>query len=550
MASEIRVNKIINRSGLSTVTFSDTGAIVSGIVTANNFSGNVTGNVTGSGANLTNLPAANLTGTLPAISGASLTNIPSVSDINNLINNVAILGFKVATNGSLAKYSLVNQVIDEFTDSSGIDAAASTNEALTGGYYYGLGSGGSATGGTITTYGAYKVHSFLSSGTWTPPGTGTVDVLIVAGGGGGGAGRGGGGGAGGMLYRTGLSVTAQAYTITVGNGGAGATDNTSSNAATNGQDSVAFSVTAKGGGRGGSGVTGTTSLSIGAAGGSSGGTTHGADGEIASNQGTFSGWTAKGTAGGNGSGSDNESAGGGGGAGGDGSSGDASGNGGTGGPGFQNDYRTGSNQYYAGGGGGGFGADSGATSGAGGNGGGGSGSAGTSTGSSGAGTGVGPATAGTSNTGGGGGGGCYRDSGFGTNEYGAAGGSGIVVVRYNATSGIQGVADLTLQSVDTTAVDGAPTKVDLIMLIENAAGTATLNTDVKGFISRDSGANFTQGTLVDEGSYGTSTQRIVAFHDLDISGQPSGTSVCYKITTHNQSGSKSTRIHAVSHGWK
>ena len=47
MASEIRVNKIINRSGLSTVTFSDTGAIVSGIVTANSFSGNVTGNVTG-----------------------------------------------------------------------------------------------------------------------------------------------------------------------------------------------------------------------------------------------------------------------------------------------------------------------------------------------------------------------------------------------------------------------------------------------------------------------------------------------------------------------
>ena len=386
-------------------------------------------------------------------------------------------------------------------------------------------------------------------------GLGYIRFLICGGGGGGGGARpseinAGGGGGGGVISGTEILYEGRKYDINVGNGGAGATDNSSSNAATNGQDSVAFSVTAKGGGRGGSGVTGTTSISIGAAGGSSGGTTHGADGEIASNQGTFSGWTAKGTAGGNGSGSDNESAGGGGGAGGDGSSGDASGNGGTGGPGFQNDYRTGSNQYYAGGGGGGFGADSGATSGAGGNGGGGAGTAGTSTGSSGAGTGVGPATAGTSNTGGGGGGGCYRDAGFSTKEAGAAGGSGIVVVRYNDSSGIQGVADLTLQSVDTTAVDGAPTKADLIMLIENAAGTATLNTDVKGFISRDSGANFTQGTLVDEGSYGTSTQRIVSFHDLDISGQPSGTSVCYKITTHNQSGSKSTRIHAVSHGWK
>ena len=78
MASEIRVNKIINRSGLSTVTFSDTGAIVSGIVTANSFSGNVTGNltgdVTGSGANLTSIPAGQLTGT---VADARLSTVSS-----------------------------------------------------------------------------------------------------------------------------------------------------------------------------------------------------------------------------------------------------------------------------------------------------------------------------------------------------------------------------------------------------------------------------------------------------------------------------------------
>ena len=34
MASEIRVNKINNRAGLGTVTYTDTGIIVSGIVTA------------------------------------------------------------------------------------------------------------------------------------------------------------------------------------------------------------------------------------------------------------------------------------------------------------------------------------------------------------------------------------------------------------------------------------------------------------------------------------------------------------------------------------
>ena len=52
-----------------------------GVITATSFSG--------SGANLTNLPAANLTGTLPAISGANLTNLPApaITAINNASDN-------------------------------------------------------------------------------------------------------------------------------------------------------------------------------------------------------------------------------------------------------------------------------------------------------------------------------------------------------------------------------------------------------------------------------------------------------------------------------
>ena len=38
MASEIRVNKISNRAGLSTVEYTDTGIIVSGIVTCTEIS--------------------------------------------------------------------------------------------------------------------------------------------------------------------------------------------------------------------------------------------------------------------------------------------------------------------------------------------------------------------------------------------------------------------------------------------------------------------------------------------------------------------------------
>ena len=75
---------------------------------------------------------------------------------------------------------------------------------------------------------------------------------------------------------------------------------------------------------------------------------------------------------------------------------------------------------------------------------------------------------------------------------------------------------MTLQSVDATA-QSVPSTADLIMLIEDDAGTATLNTDVKAYISRNSGSTFTQGTLVDEGTWGTSAKRIVAFHNLDIS---------------------------------
>ena len=107
---------------------------------------------------------------------------------------------------------------------------------------------------------------------------------------------------------------------------------------------------------------------------------------------------------------------------------------------------------------------------------------------------------------------------------------------------------MTLQSTDVTAV-AEPDFGEFVTLIENAAGTATLNTDIKGYISRDSGTTFTQGTLVDEGTWGTN-KKILGFHDLDISSQPSGTSMCYKITTHNQAIGLQTGVYATSIGWR
>jgi len=61
-----------------------------GVTTATTFTGAHSGN----GANLTNLPAANVTGTLPAISGANLTNLPAANITGTLpaIDGSALTG--------------------------------------------------------------------------------------------------------------------------------------------------------------------------------------------------------------------------------------------------------------------------------------------------------------------------------------------------------------------------------------------------------------------------------------------------------------------------
>ena len=78
-----------------------------------------------------------------------------------------------------------------------------------------------ADGGTITTSGNYRIHTFTSTGTFTVNKPMNVEVLVVAGGGGGGV-AGGGGGAGGLLYNNAFSVGTGANTVTIGSGGVGA----------------------------------------------------------------------------------------------------------------------------------------------------------------------------------------------------------------------------------------------------------------------------------------------------------------------------------------
>jgi hypothetical protein len=262
-----------------------------------------------------------------------------------------------------------------------------------------------ASGGSITTDGTYWIHTFNSTGTFTPAVALTCDYLVVAGGGGGGGSAAGGGGAGGLrstVTATGgggslesaLTLTASTnYTVTVGAGGAVAA--AVSTKGTSGANSIFSTITATGGGGGGA-FTAVDGLTGGSGGG--GGFATGVGGTGTTNQG-FAGQAFV-----SGDSSSNFIAGAGGGAG-------ATGSGGTGGNGVATSI-TGSSVTYAGGGGGGVGFD--VTAKLGGSGGGGTGSRrNTSAG-----------TSGTANTGGGGGAADLASVGGGN------GGSGIVIIRY------------------------------------------------------------------------------------------------------------------------
>jgi len=277
------------------------------------------------------------------------------------------------------------------------------NATTTGSGSVRLSGGISATGGTITEVGGYRIHTFTSGGTFNvTSGSGNVEYLIVAGGGGGGGistgsvGGGGGGGAGGV--RTGnVSVSTGSYTVTRGAGGTAGTNDI--NGGTGGSSSFAGVTSSGGGGGASSGSTDDNGVS----GGSGGG------GRLSGSGGT--GTLGQGNDGGDGSSSGG--AGGGGGATADGVDGSGT-SGGAGGAGLSSTINGTSVTYGGGGGGGGY---NGAAGGSGGTGGGGS-----APGSRGAGT------NGTANRGGGGSG--ASGSSSGSAYSGGAGGSGIVIIRY------------------------------------------------------------------------------------------------------------------------
>jgi hypothetical protein len=318
--------------------------------------------------------------------------------------------------------------------------------------------------GSTTNYSATRTHiytggtSFFSFGA-----SSSVEVLVVAGGGGGGMDMGGGGGGGGVIYNPSYAGSGT-VNVSVGDGGRGGPAGSTNEqpgghqftiSATKGGNSVFGSLTAIGGGYGGSSYFGyTPNNGYGGSGGSGGGASGYSDG----NTGRYgAGTSGQGYRGGSNGGQ--YYSGGGGGASGAGADGTNQANGG---PGVLCAI-LGTN-YYWGGGGGGAGYSIGG--GNGGIGGGGGGAVGTTTGGAGYKNGQ-PGTYGCTvcwaqvpggnggaNTGGGGGGGSH----YNLNNKGGDGGSGIVIVKAQ-TAGTWSSSNPAVASVDpatgvVTAVSG------------------------------------------------------------------------------------------------
>jgi hypothetical protein len=223
---------------------------------------------TTSGAVTLTLPASPSAGDIVAIADYArtfATNNVTVGRNGSNIQGEAVDG-TIRTNGQSTTFVYVD----------GTKGWVPTEDQTTGNYGA---SYVTATGGTITTCGDYKIHTFTGPGTFcvsvagNPGGSNTVDYIVVAGGGGGGAGdggAGGGGGAGGYRESSGaasgcytasplgacvsaLPVSAQGYPITIGSGGSGAQNRSptpTGNPGGNGSNSIFSTITSTGGGGG------------------------------------------------------------------------------------------------------------------------------------------------------------------------------------------------------------------------------------------------------------------------------------------------------------
>ena len=527
---------------------------------------------------------------------SSKTNTMSETQKNNAQMNVALLGFKMAVTESLTVFNLVDGVVDEFHDESGADEGEGSNDLYnaTDDYYinstqpdgaslaYSAGFGiNNITEPDTSTAGSNPDGGSGTYGTFTvPTGISSVDIIAFGAGGGNGANPPGspsyvGAGAPGGYAEGTLAVTASqvlyAYGGEGGNesgsafdafgvamGGRSPNDTAPPGNQFGGGGGAAAGVVGYGsfpgksqpqvyvmaGGGGGSTLTSPQPARNGSGGGAGGGLTGnagGPDGDIAQTSNTVGG-------------AGNESSGGGG----DQEQGGQAGSNCSAGQNGSDLYGGRSANTAAGGGGGGFyGGGGGSASppgSTGGHGGGGSSYYGhpqVTSGSTAEGTNLNFPDAPNQNS--------PQVTYDGTNpnhtalnslSSGLGKGSGVNSDGPGNSGAVLITATAPAVATSATIVSNAftassePSTSRMVVFQENI-DTPTLNTDIIASVSRDGGSTFTNVTLSDEGYVtGSSGQRILS-GIATISGQPSGTSMRWKLALANNQ----SKIHGVSLSW-
>ena len=123
---------------------------------------------------------------------------------------------------------------------------------------------------------------------------------------------------------------------------------------------------------------------------------------------------------------------------------------------------------------------------------------------------------------------------------GKSGGDGYVLIQ-------AAVPASTTSTVITSEIFAAtnPVSTSRIVVFEENVAVPTINTDIIASISRNAGSNFTNVTLADSGYVtGSSGQRILT-GQADVSGQPAGQSMRWKLALANNT----VKIHGVSLQW-
>jgi len=98
----------------------------------------------------------------------------------------------------------------------------------------------------------------------------------------------------------------------------------------------------------------------------------------------------------------------------------------------------------------------------------------------------------------------------------------------------------TLDSSAQTA-NSARTKVGGIIIYKNAAGTATLGTDIRVYFTCNGGTNWTESTLTAAGTFSSG----ILMAKCAEATCTSGTDIRYRVVWANQSASKDTQLHGV-----